>query len=109
MMTRRIETRTGAARAASSIRWTLGCWALLGGFACQNAAEPQLQGEPARTASGTHEPAAAPPAPHSATEQVPKAEPAAPPSSAAAPSAPPVASAPSAQVGLAKYEEPRSA
>jgi hypothetical protein len=94
MMTRRTNPL------ASSIRWALAHGALLGAFACQNAAEPQLHGEPARTASAAQEPAA----PKADTAPKPGA---ASPSSGAA-TASPAPAAPGAQVGLAKYEEPHA-
>jgi hypothetical protein len=90
---------------ASSIRWALARGALLGAlacqtFACQSGAEPQLQGEPARTASA-QEPAAP------KADTAPKAD-ISPPSGAAAANASPAPAAPGAQVGLAKYEEPHA-
>jgi hypothetical protein len=99
-MTRRTNTL------ASSIRWALARGTLLGAlacqtFACQSGAEPQLQGEPARTASA----APAPAAPKADT--APKAE-ASPPSGAPAPNASPAPAAPGAQVGLARYREPHA-
>jgi hypothetical protein len=95
MMTRRTNTL------ASSIRWALAPGLLLGAFACQtfacqNGSEPQLQGEPPRTASAAQEPAA------------PKLDTASRPGGAAAATASPAPAAPGAQVGLAKYEEPHA-
>jgi len=80
-MTRRTNTHVCPSR------WLFA--ALLGAFACQNSAEPQLQGEPARTASAAHEPVV------SERATAPKQD------TAPAPAA-------SAQVGLAKYEEPHA-
>jgi hypothetical protein len=96
MMTRRTNTL------ASSIRWALAPGLLLGAFACQNGAEPQLQGEPARTASAAQELAA----PNADT--APKPDTASRPGGAAAATASPAPAAPGAQVGLAKYEEPHA-
>jgi hypothetical protein len=101
IMTRRTNTP------ARSSRWLFAAVTLLGGFACQNAAEPQVQGEPARTASGAREAPAAQPDHAPKADSAPKADGASQPSGAAAPVASPAA--PSAQVGLARYEEPSAA
>ena len=90
-----------------SSRWLFA--ALLGAFACQNAAEPRLQGEPARPASAAHEPAAAQADTAPTANTAPKAHAAAQPTGAAAPSVTAAPAAPSAHVGLAKYEEPGAA
>lgn len=100
-----METRTGTARTLSSTCWALGCSALLGALACQSAAEPQVQSEPARTASSASAAAASSVAP-SAAATAPSGT-----ASSGAPATPPSAApaAPIAQVGLAKYEEPSAA
>lgn len=103
-MTRRTNTPS------CSSRWLFAA-VLLGAFACQNAAEPKLQGEPARTASAAHAPAAPTAATAPNTDTAPKADDAPPAEHAAqptgaAPNTAPAPGAAGARVGLAKYEEP---
>lgn len=103
-MTRRTNT------SSRSSRWLFAA-VLLGAFACQNAAEPKLQGEPARSASA-HESAAptaaAAPKPDTApkADEAPPADHAAQPTGAAVPNTAPAHGVSGARVGLAKYEEP---
>lgn len=89
------ETRTGAARALSSIRWLLGCGALVGAVACQKDAAPSVQGEPARAPAAVNAPASA--AAPSAPGQVELAKYAAPSASQAAPAQPPAEATPAAE------------